>query len=39
MMKKKMLALTLAAFVACGAAGCGGEEKSMTKFPKTRIRI
>ena len=34
MMKKKVLALTLAAFVACGAAGCGGEEKKPAPKPE-----
>ncbi len=36
MMKKKMLALTLAAFVACGAAGCGGEEKKPAPKPENK---
>ena len=35
-MKKKMLALTLAAFVACGAAGCGGEEKKPAPKPENK---
>ena len=36
MMKKKVLALTLAAFVACGAAGCGGEEKKPAPKPENK---
>ena len=36
MMKKKLLALTLAAFVACGAAGCGGEEKKPAPKPENK---
>ena len=35
-MKKKVLALTLAAFVACGAAGCGGEEKKPAPKPENK---
>ena len=35
-MKKKLLALTLAAFVACGAAGCGGEEKKPAPKPENK---
>ena len=33
-MKKKMLALTLAAFVACGVAGCGGGDKKPEPKPE-----
>ena len=35
-MKKKMLALTMAVFVACGIAGCGGDDKKPAPKPENK---
>ena len=35
-MKKKMLALTMAVFVASGVAGCGGDDKKPAPKPENK---